>query len=52
MDLSKVKMVVSDMDGTYSTLPTVNDRFFKIFEILKSKGILFVAVEGNYNSTN
>lgn len=52
MDLSKIKMVVSDMDGTLlNSNHEVSDRFFKVFKILKSKGILFVAASGRqYNS--
>ncbi len=52
MDLSKIKMVVSDMDGTLlNSNHEVSDRFFSIFKGLKSKGILFVAASGRqYNS--
>ncbi|MFT6934776.1 MAG: Cof subfamily protein (haloacid dehalogenase superfamily) [Maribacter sp.] len=52
MDLSKIKMVVSDMDGTLlNSTHHVSERFFKVFEILKSKGVLFVAASGRqYNS--
>ncbi len=52
MDLSKVKMVVTDMDGTLlNSNHQVSDRFFELFEGLKQKGILFVAASGRqYNS--
>ena len=52
MDLSTIKMVVTDMDGTLlNSNHEVSDEFFKLFESLKSKGILFVAASGRqYNS--
>ena len=52
MDLSKIKMVVTDMDGTLlNSNHEVSNRFFEIFKELKSKGILFVAASGRqYNS--
>jgi len=52
MDVSKIKMVVTDMDGTLlNSNHEVSERFFKIFDALKSKGILFVAASGRqYNS--
>lgn len=52
MNLSNIKMVVTDMDGTLlNTNHEVSDRFFDIFQLLKSKGILFVAASGRqYNS--
>ncbi|MDO1514169.1 HAD family hydrolase [Maribacter confluentis] len=52
MDLSKIKMVVTDMDGTLlNSDHTVSDQFFTLFEKLKSKGIVFVAASGRqYNS--
>ncbi|WP_299801292.1 HAD family hydrolase [uncultured Maribacter sp.] len=52
MDLSKIKMVVSDMDGTLlNSNHQVSDQFFDIFEGLKSQGITFVAASGRqYNS--
>ena len=52
MDLSKIKMVVTDMDGTLlNSNHEVSDRFFSIFKVLQSKGILFVAASGRqYNS--
>ncbi len=47
MDLSKVKMVVSDMDGTLlNTNHEVSHRFFELFEIMHQKGIIFVAASG------
>lgn len=52
MDLSKIKMVVTDMDGTLlNSNHEVSPRFLEIFKALKSKGILFVAASGRqYNS--
>ena len=52
MDLSKIKMVVSDMDGTLlNSDHEVSDRFFELFEKLKKRNILFVAASGRqYNS--
>jgi len=52
MDLSKIKMVVSDMDGTLlNSNHQVSDQFFEIFKDLKSQGITFVAASGRqYNS--
>ncbi len=52
MDLSQVKMVVSDMDGTLlNSNHEVSDRFFELFNALKKKNILFVAASGRqYNS--
>ncbi|MBU3025869.1 MULTISPECIES: HAD family hydrolase [Zobellia] len=47
MDLSKVKMVVTDMDGTLlNSNHQVSDRFFELFEIMKQRGIIFVAASG------
>ena len=52
MDLSGIKMIVSDMDGTLlNSNHEVSDRFFKLYRELKKKGILFVAASGRqYNS--
>lgn len=52
MDLSKIKMVVSDMDGTLlNSNHQVSDQFFELFKGLKSQGITFVAASGRqYNS--
>lgn len=52
MDLSKIKMVVSDMDGTLlNSNHQVSERFFELFEELKSRNIQFVAASGRqYNS--
>ncbi len=47
MDLSGIKMVVSDMDGTLlNSNHQVSDRFFELFHKLNSKGIQFVAASG------
>ncbi|KQC29513.1 HAD family hydrolase [Flagellimonas eckloniae] len=47
MDLSKIKMVVTDMDGTLlNSNHQVSNRFFEIFEELKRKNIQFVAASG------
>ncbi|WP_298472394.1 HAD family hydrolase [uncultured Maribacter sp.] len=52
MDLSKIKMVVTDMDGTLlNSKHEVSDRFFELHQNLKDKGIQFVAASGRqYNS--
>lgn len=52
MDLSKVRMVVSDMDGTLlNSNHEVSTRFFELFEGLKERNILFAAASGRqYNS--
>ena len=47
MDLSHIKMIVTDMDGTLlNSNHQVSNRFFELFEILKKKGIHFVAASG------
>ncbi|HEA21635.1 hypothetical protein LCGC14_1656020 [marine sediment metagenome] len=47
MDLSGIKMIVTDMDGTLlNSNHEVSERFFKIFEKLKERNILFVAASG------
>ncbi|MCK0156582.1 HAD family hydrolase [Cellulophaga sp. F20128] len=47
MDLSSVKMVVTDMDGTLlNSKHEVSTRFFQVFEKLKENNILFVAASG------
>ncbi len=52
MDLSNIKMVVSDMDGTLlNSNHEVSSRFFGLFEELKKRDIVFVAASGRqYNS--
>ncbi|MCM4165837.1 MULTISPECIES: HAD family hydrolase [unclassified Arenibacter] len=52
MDLSKVKMVVTDMDGTLlNSKHEVSNKFFQLFEELKKRDIRFVAASGRqYNS--
>jgi HAD superfamily hydrolase (TIGR01484 family) len=52
MDLSRVKMVVTDMDGTLlNSNHEVSNRFFELYAALKQRGILFVAASGRqYNS--
>lgn len=52
MDLSKIKMVVTDMDGTLlNSNHEVSNRFFELFGELKKRNILFVAASGRqYNS--
>lgn len=47
MDFSKVKLVVSDMDGTLlNTNHEVSDRFFELHDLMKAKNIHFVAASG------
>lgn len=52
MDLSQIKMVVTDMDGTLlNSNHEVSERFFDLFQQLRKKGILFTAASGRqYNS--
>jgi len=52
MDLSKIKMVVTDMDGTLlNSHHQVSSKFFELFAALKKHNILFVAASGRqYNS--
>lgn len=47
MDLSQIKMVVSDMDGTLlNSQHQVSERFFSLYEGLRERGIIFVAASG------
>jgi len=47
MDLSAVKMVVTDMDGTLlNSKHEVSKRFFELFRKLQERDILFVAASG------
>lgn len=47
MDLSQIKMVVTDMDGTLlNSDHQVSDQFFELFKKLKERDILFVAASG------
>lgn len=47
MDLSQIKMVVTDMDGTLlNSKHEVSERFFELFKKLKERNILFVAASG------
>ncbi|TAI46683.1 HAD family hydrolase [Flagellimonas allohymeniacidonis] len=47
MNPSKIKMVVTDMDGTLlNSNHQVSDRFFELFHELSKKGIQFVAASG------
>jgi Cof subfamily protein (haloacid dehalogenase superfamily) len=52
MDLSKIKLVVADMDGTLlNSDHEVSDYFYELFEQLKKRDILFAAASGRqYNS--
>ncbi|MEA1785422.1 HAD family hydrolase [Arenibacter sp. GZD96] len=52
MDFSKIKMVVSDMDGTLlNSKHEVSSQFFRLFYELQKRNILFVAASGRqYNS--
>lgn len=52
MDLSQIKLVVTDMDGTLlNSDHEVSDRFFELFEQLRKRNILFAAASGRqYNS--
>lgn len=47
MDLSKVKLIATDMDGTLlNSKHEVSEEFFSLFSQLKSHGIIFVAASG------
>jgi len=47
MDFSKVKLVVTDMDGTLlNSKSEVSDRFFEVYEQLKKHNIKFIAASG------
>lgn len=47
MDLSKVKLVVSDMDGTLlNSNYKVSDQFYKLFNQFEEKDVTFVAASG------
>ncbi len=47
MDLSQIKMVATDMDGTLlNTNNEVSRHFFELFEELSSLGVIFVAASG------
>jgi len=52
MDFSKVKLVVSDMDGTLlNNKGEVSSLFFELVDDLKKKGVVFCAASGRqYNS--
>ncbi|NHF57708.1 HAD family phosphatase [Flavobacteriaceae bacterium TP-CH-4] len=52
MDFSKIKMVVTDMDGTLlNSKHEVSDCFFTLFHELKQRDILFVAASGRQYSS-
>ncbi len=52
MDLSKVKMVVTDMDGTLlNSKSEVSERFFELYQAIKSHEIHFVAASGRQYSS-
>jgi len=52
MDLSKIKLVVTDMDGTLlNSKHEVSERFFALFSQLKAKGILFTAASGRQHNS-
>src|SRR6056297_997934 len=47
MDISKIKLVVSDMDGTLlNSDHKVSREFFDVFKKLRAKGILFAVASG------
>lgn len=47
MDLSKIKLIATDMDGTLlNSNHEVSSRFFHLFENLKKHNIIFVAASG------
>lgn len=47
MDLSKIKLVATDMDGTLlNSEEEVSDHFFELFQELQELGVTFVAASG------
>ena len=47
MDLSQIKLVVTDLDGTLlNSKHEVSPLFFELFEVLKKHHVLFVAASG------
>ena len=47
MDFSKIKLIVSDMDGTLlNSKHEVSQKFFDVFKRLQEKGILFAVASG------
>jgi hypothetical protein len=52
MDLSKIKLVVSDMDGTLlNSNYEVSNQFFQIFKQLQQKNILFCVASGRQHNS-
>lgn len=52
MDLSRVKLVVTDMDGTLlNSEHKVSPYFFELYEALKAKGIRFAAASGRQHNS-
>ncbi len=52
MDLSKIKLVVTDMDGTLlNTKHQVSPYFFELYQGLKEKGIHFAAASGRQHNS-
>ncbi|MBT8204279.1 MAG: Cof-type HAD-IIB family hydrolase [Eudoraea sp.] len=52
MDLSKIKLVVTDMDGTLlNTKHEVSPYFFELYHRLKEKGIRFAAASGRQHNS-
>lgn len=52
IDFSKVKLVVSDMDGTLlNSKGEVSNQFFKLFRKLQKKGIVFCAASGRQHNS-
>ena len=52
IDFSKVKLVVSDMDGTLlNSNHEVSDTFFELFKKLQEKNILFCAASGRQHNS-
>lgn len=52
MDLSNIKLVVSDMDGTLlNSNHEVSNQFFELFKKLQEKNILFCAASGRQHNS-
>ena len=51
-NFSGIRLIVTDMDGTLlNSRHEVSDRFFKLYEAISEKGVLFAAASGRqYNS--
>ena len=52
IDFSKIKLVVSDMDGTLlNSKGKVSNRFFELFKELQKRNITFCAASGRQHNS-